>query len=159
MILIFDKRSTLPEQNWEQVDWNILNPDDDDDEQDDAAYTIAVKDHDDVEAVGTSAEQPPERFAVVVTPRTPKSDLKKILQTSFTIAWIKGALRWPKRFTPSQKGRLPLDRAILEMRRALKVYLFLFIFIYFYLFLFIFIYFYYYYFLLFVLKSILGQAE
>ena len=127
MILVYDE--TIHQLNvlWENVDWATLHPDGDDidDEIDDVDPMLQVV----IESTDTAVHQQstivhsdhedPLTSVTTFEITDTKLRLKKALQKSFTIQWIKNELYWPKRFSKTQRNILPLQRAVDEMYRAL----------------------------------------
>ena len=123
MILLFDQGVHGQAKEWESVNWENLDPDGDDIEE--------LEEFTAEEEEEYLTQQPIQQSALTTivdgstetitsfTLSMPKRTLKNALQTSFVTQWIKQKLEWPKRFDNSQKSRLPLERATVEMKRSL----------------------------------------
>ena len=122
MILLFDQGSNGGIHEWETVNWETLDPNDDVEEEmeefnekEELEYT-----HKNINADINATENVYATGNIVIFKLSMnKRILKNFLQVSFTTQWIKQQLEWPKRFNKSQKARLPLERATIEMKRSL----------------------------------------
>jgi len=129
MILVYDE--TIHQLNvlWENVDWATLHPDGDDidDEIDNVdpmlevviESTVSDNEVHQQSTIVPSHHQDPIETVTTFEITDSKLKLKKALQKSFTVQWIKHELYWPKRFSNTQRNILPLQRAVNEMYRAL----------------------------------------
>ena len=130
MILIHDQVTGIQTTKWETVDWEQLDPEaddsvdvDDDDLNDDVENTIEEHMEESVllvESVAPLQNTSSQAEAVTVFGiNESKRLLKAALMKSFSIQWILGKLRWPARFDSKRKAAMPLDRATMELHRAL----------------------------------------
>jgi hypothetical protein len=132
MILDWQKNGTTADREWENVRWEDLEPTEDDSDGEDDILAEEVTQEEDaivdplpnlsgLTVIATpGATTPAEDVPVhVFTVATSKEDVKKVLQSSFTIQWIKHGLEWPKGMNATDRSRLPLDRATMEMFRAI----------------------------------------
>ena len=130
MILDFDKGASTQEREWENVRWEDLEPTEEDSEDEDEDEVVAVEDDGIVihplpdlspltQVVQGSSPSTPPTYAHVFTVEIPRRDVKDVLQSSFTVQWITNGLEWPKGMKNSDKTRLPLARAEMELNRAL----------------------------------------
>jgi hypothetical protein len=107
MVLLFDGLSGFNSKVWENVEWDSLDPEgtDDNDEDDTKVQNvnmeISVDDVTDLEesidtSISTSVTAVNE--VTIFHYDSPKLELKKALQQSFVVQWIKQQLQWPKSF-------------------------------------------------------------
>ena len=125
MILIHDEVTGIRTTTWETVDWEQLDPE--------ADESVDVDDEDinddrEVDIVAECTQQPilerenalsQDEHVTVFGINDSKRVLKAALMKSFSIQWILGRLKWPARFDSKKKAAMPLDRATMELHRAL----------------------------------------
>jgi hypothetical protein len=124
MILLFDEGANGHAKEWEAVDWETLDPEGDDDyteleelnaeEEEDYLPSVNLN-----HPINTTTDPITGEEITMFKLSMSKRQLKDALQTSFTIQWIQQKLEWPKRFDNTQKSKLPLIRATIEMKRSL----------------------------------------
>ena len=110
MLLLFDGLTGFNSKEWQNVDWNELDPDAKDvDENDERMDDLEIEDErDDLDLnphTPTVCIQEDilesnniHETVTLFKYDEPKQVLKEKLQQSFTVQWIKGKLQWPRGF-------------------------------------------------------------
>ena len=119
MILMFDQSSGRFDNGWETVHWEQLDPDADDiTDLEDIRELPSIPDLEPLSLEDVNQDQF-NKTVTEFTVKMPRPILKEALKKSFVVQWIKQKLQWPKNSHDSQKSRMPLVRATIEMKRAL----------------------------------------
>lgn len=132
MILDWHSKGSATDREWENVLWEDLEPNEEDSDAAEEFLGEEVTQEEDVVAdplpnvsgvtllATPGAPSPADDVPIhVFTVLTSKQVVREILQASFVVQWIKHGLEWPKGMDNEDRSRLPLDRAMMEMFRAI----------------------------------------